>query len=744
MTKSTSTSFKVAKHRQMKDGSSTSSDEPSDTDHSRFPGVYDGPGDSYPALTRKSQAKPKHKFNSKNQYSVEALGLDGSWDGDNEAKSNTGDESDWDKPIPPQEGQISETKGSWGGPSSPIAEAKDKPLASWDNPPSPKEEAKTDTWGAWCEKPAPPTKGERKDKGAWGAWDVPDVPKEEPTKGRIEMTSATTGVWHPSGQISTSIQDSGNSSTTSNSGGDGTTRTEAPRTRGRHSRTSSNHQHGSVMRLRGGAPGSYNLSTPGTGHQTPTVIVNINNGPPPPRDWMAEAKKEREQSDNGPPPPRDWMAEAKKEREQSKGKKSPTPPASPASDPWTTDLPPYDPSQDPAVNGNGDENGNGKWGHNGNGQQMPGAWDDSGNDGWGTANGQDNFDWNASGNDNDKANNDNSWGNAGDDPFQDAPKDDAKINNDSWGNNNDTEQDYDWNAKGDNQDTSWGAKNDNDNAQQDTSLDANADNKDQQNDSWGIEDTKANDFSWGADKTVPEAKAGSSDPVARKTSDSKAASQFTFGNSKPKQSKAGSVKSKVSANSKVNGWSFNALNSPKKSKKGTPKSIPIPSAWSPLPASPTPSPKSKKNKRSKSSSSPKSSTTLNSPTPRPHPKPYWSTWRIPHSPFTDSPAKQEPPPPPPPCEDPLYPVPRAVARRHGTSHQVQPGKAAPYMHKKNRPQYMDGMESPYAVFEFRYRDKGIPASLFFLISCPFYCMPLRAGYSSSSRYANHQVDKQKH
>ena len=91
---------------------------------------------------------------------------------------------------------------------------------------------------------------------------------------------------------------------------------------------------------------------------------------------------------------------------------------------------------------------------------MPGAWDDSGNDGWGNAYGEekDNHDWNATGNDNDKGNNDSSWGNTGNDPFQDVPKGDAKTNNDSWGNNNDTQQNVDWNAKGDNQDTSWGCR----------------------------------------------------------------------------------------------------------------------------------------------------------------------------------------------------------------------------------------------------------------------------------------------
>ena len=75
----------------MKDESASSSDEPSDTDHSRFPGIFDGAGDAYPALTRKPQAKPKHNFTSKNQSYPKALGLDGSWDGDTEGKNTTGD-----------------------------------------------------------------------------------------------------------------------------------------------------------------------------------------------------------------------------------------------------------------------------------------------------------------------------------------------------------------------------------------------------------------------------------------------------------------------------------------------------------------------------------------------------------------------------------------------------------------------------------------------------------------------------
>ncbi|KAI9843230.1 MAG: hypothetical protein M1837_006519 [Sclerophora amabilis] len=58
-------------------------------------------------------------------------------------------------------------------------------------------------------------------------------------------------------------------------------------------------------------------------------------------------------------------------------------------------------------------------------------------------------------------------------------------------------------------------------------------------------------------------------------------------------------------------------------------------------------------------------------------------------------------------EDPLYTIPQTSVDKSHASHQVQPGQPAKYYHKLHRPDYMDTMESPYAVFVFRYRSKDI-------------------------------------
>ncbi|KAI9876304.1 MAG: hypothetical protein M1830_006809 [Pleopsidium flavum] len=58
-------------------------------------------------------------------------------------------------------------------------------------------------------------------------------------------------------------------------------------------------------------------------------------------------------------------------------------------------------------------------------------------------------------------------------------------------------------------------------------------------------------------------------------------------------------------------------------------------------------------------------------------------------------------------EEPLYSVPEEVAVKTQTSHQVQPGPGAMYLHKLHTPRYMDSMEEPYAVFVFKYRSKDV-------------------------------------
>ena len=53
-----------------------------------------------------------------------------------------------------------------------------------------------------------------------------------------------------------------------------------------------------------------------------------------------------------------------------------------------------------------------------------------------------------------------------------------------------------------------------------------------------------------------------------------------------------------------------------------------------------------------------------------------------------------------------YDVPEVVAARRESKFQVRPGKGYLYSQSINRPCYLDSIERPYAVFSFRYLDKG--------------------------------------
>lgn len=54
----------------------------------------------------------------------------------------------------------------------------------------------------------------------------------------------------------------------------------------------------------------------------------------------------------------------------------------------------------------------------------------------------------------------------------------------------------------------------------------------------------------------------------------------------------------------------------------------------------------------------------------------------------------------------LYTVPTDVAKEKLTTHQVQPGASVAYTHKLGTPDYLDTIEKPYAMFCFKYRQKG--------------------------------------
>ncbi|CAK1354440.1 unnamed protein product [Cercospora beticola] len=86
---------------------------------------------------------------------------------------------------------------------------------------------------------------------------------------------------------------------------------------------------------------------------------------------------------------------------------------------------------------------------------------------------------------------------------------------------------------------------------------------------------------------------------------------------------------------------------------------------------------------------------------RPVIKPYWGDWA------TRPDDKRKPRAQP--RDAYVYPAPPSIAAPAGkapsVSHGVQAGRGANYAHKLHRPEYLDTMQQPYAIFTFKYRSK---------------------------------------
>ncbi|KAI4755911.1 hypothetical protein E4T52_11958 [Aureobasidium sp. EXF-3400] len=84
-----------------------------------------------------------------------------------------------------------------------------------------------------------------------------------------------------------------------------------------------------------------------------------------------------------------------------------------------------------------------------------------------------------------------------------------------------------------------------------------------------------------------------------------------------------------------------------------------------------------------------------------NPKSYWSDWNKRPTIPSSRPTRNLYLAP----EEPLPLVPKQAARAKHVEHQVKTGKGAQYLHLCARPEYLDSMKQPYAVFTFRYRSK---------------------------------------
>ena len=133
----------------------------------------------------------------------------------------------------------------------------------------------------------------------------------------------------------------------------------------------------------------------------------------------------------------------------------------------------------------------------------------------------------------------------------------------------------------------------------------------------------------------------------------------------------------------------------------------IPGAWSPplkAPKSQEPQPNHKEPK-----TPPSNHATPSCPVPKaPAPKSYWSSWSTSYKPLNkESPSEETFATPAYEIGDPIYTIPPAIAERTNLTHQVRPMRASPYTHRLSTPKYMDTHEDPYAVFVFKYRDKAV-------------------------------------
>ncbi|CBX95294.1 hypothetical protein IAQ61_004115 [Plenodomus lingam] len=63
-------------------------------------------------------------------------------------------------------------------------------------------------------------------------------------------------------------------------------------------------------------------------------------------------------------------------------------------------------------------------------------------------------------------------------------------------------------------------------------------------------------------------------------------------------------------------------------------------------------------------------------------------------------------------EEPLLKIPKEFASEKGIEHQVRAGKGIQYGHVVGRPEYLDTLDKPYAVFRFKYRSRSTLRSLF--------------------------------
>ncbi|KAF7671343.1 hypothetical protein GT037_010668 [Alternaria burnsii] len=101
---------------------------------------------------------------------------------------------------------------------------------------------------------------------------------------------------------------------------------------------------------------------------------------------------------------------------------------------------------------------------------------------------------------------------------------------------------------------------------------------------------------------------------------------------------------------------------------------------------------------------------LSSPTPISAPQPHWQfppppSTSLPANPVSSNSTYIAP-------ELPRLTISQRTATAKGVEHAVRAGRATHYGHAVGRPQYLDGLDKPYAVFRFKYRSVSVLRGMF--------------------------------
>jgi hypothetical protein len=101
---------------------------------------------------------------------------------------------------------------------------------------------------------------------------------------------------------------------------------------------------------------------------------------------------------------------------------------------------------------------------------------------------------------------------------------------------------------------------------------------------------------------------------------------------------------------------------------------------------------------------------LSSPIPISAPQPHWQfppppSTSLPANPISSNSTYIAP-------ELPRLTISQRTSTAKGIEHAVRPGRATHYGHAVGRPQYLDGLDKPYAVFRFKYRSVSVLRGMF--------------------------------